>query len=107
MADKFIEDRKAEVANNKILLYIKGTKEQPMCGFSAAVVQIFNGLGKPFKTVDILANPDIRARLSELTNWPTFPQVFINGKFIGGCDIVSEMNEAGELVPIVEEAFKK
>lgn len=106
MADKFVEDRKAEISKHKILLYIKGTKQMPQCGFSAAVVQIFSGLGKPFHTVDILANPEIRSRMEEISNWPTFPQIFINGEFVGGCDIVTEMHERGELEPLVEKAFK-
>ena len=106
MADKFLEDRKAEVARHKIILYIKGTKDMPQCGFSAHVVTIFQGLGKPFETVDILANLEIRERMEEFSDWPTFPQVFINGEFVGGCDIVDEMHRRGELEPLVKAAFK-
>ena len=105
MSDSFIEERKKEVQNNKIILYIKGTKEQPQCGFSAATMQIFNQIGKPYTTVNILANPEIRSRMEEFSNWPTFPQVFIGGEFVGGCDIVTEMYESGELQKIVEKSF--
>ena len=105
MVDDFIAQRKKEVENNKIILYIKGTKENPQCGFSDRTIQIFNQVGKPFATVDILANPEIRSRMEEFSHWPTFPQVFIGGQFIGGCDIVTEMYENGELTPLVEKAF--
>lgn len=107
MSDSFVQDRQREVNQHKILLYIKGTKQAPMCGFSAAVLQIFQGIGKPFETVNILENPEIRERMEEFSNWPTFPQVFIDGEFVGGCDIVSEMHERGELVPLIDKAFSK
>jgi len=100
-----MEDRKKEVTENKILLYIKGTKDQPQCGFSAQTLQIFSQVGKPFTTVDVLTNPEIRRRMQEFSNWPTFPQVFIGGEFVGGCDIVAEMHEKGELEPLVKKAF--
>jgi len=106
MSDRFSEDRQKEISQNKILLYIKGTKNMPMCGFSSAVLQIFKGIGKPFETINILENPEIRQRMEEFSNWPTFPQVFIDGEFVGGCDIVTEMHERGELVPLVEKAFQ-
>ena len=107
MADSFIQDRKAEVGKDKIVVYIKGTPEVPQCGFSAQVVDVFKGLGKPFTAINILENPTLRARMHEFSNWPTFPQIFINGKFIGGCDIVTEMHQQGELAPLVEAAFKR
>ena len=106
MSDRFAEDRQKEISQNKILLYIKGTKNMPMCGFSSAVLQIFKGIGKPFETINILENPEIRQRMEEFSNWPTFPQVFIDGEFVGCCDIVTEMHERGELVPLVEKAFQ-
>ena len=106
MSDRFMEDRQKEIDQNKILLYIKGTKNMPMCGFSSAVLQIFKGIGKPFETINILENSEIRQRMEEFSNWPTFPQVFINGEFVGGCDIVTEMHERGELIPLVEKAFQ-
>ena len=94
-----------EVKSHKILLYVKGTKDQPQCGFSKATIDLFKKLGKPFDCVDVLANPDRRAHVPEYSQWPTFPQVFIEGKFNGGCDIVHEMHEQGDLAPLVERAF--
>ncbi len=107
MADDMLEQIKQEIASNKIILFTKGTKEMPMCGFSARTIAVFKELGKPFKTIDVLPDPRLRQTLSTYSNWPTIPQVFINGKFVGGCDIVTEMHENGELRPLVEEAFKQ
>lgn len=107
MADDFISKRKQEVESEKIVMYIKGSKEQPMCGFSAKAIEIFNKIGRPFKTIDILKNPEIRAHMEEFSQWPTFPQIFIGGEFIGGSDIISEMNQNGELEPLVKKAFEK
>jgi monothiol glutaredoxin len=104
--DQVLQDIEKEVKSHKILIYVKGTKEQPQCGFSAATIQLFNGLGHPFDTIDILANPDRRAIVPDYSQWPTFPQVFVNGKFVGGCDIVHEMHEQGELKAVVDAAFK-
>lgn len=101
-----IEKIQQEINSDKIVIFMKGTADSPQCGFSARTVEIFKSLGAPFRTVDILANPDIRATLPQISNWPTFPQVFIQGKLIGGCDIVSEMHERGELKPLVDEALK-
>ena len=98
---------KKEIAANPIVLFTKGTADMPMCGFSARTIAVFKEIGRPFKTVDILPDPRIRQVLSAHSNWPTVPQVFINGQFIGGCDIVTEMYEKGELKPIVEKAFRK
>ena len=105
MADDFISKRKQEVTSDKIVLYIKGTKEQPMCGFSARAIEIFKKIGKPFSTIDVLKNSDIRSRMEEFSQWPTFPQIFIAGEFVGGSDIISEMDQAGELEPLVKKAF--
>ena len=105
MTDDFAQRMQNLVDQNKILLFVKGTKSEPQCGFSAQTIQIFNQLGKPFDTVDVLAHPEIRSRMEEFSKWPTFPQVFIDGRFIGGCDIVTEMYESGELEPLVEKAF--
>lgn len=93
-----------EVKADKIVMYIKGTKDAPMCGFSAATVSIFSKLEKPFKTIDVLANPDRRQFVPQYSQWPTFPQVYVNGEFIGGCDIVHELYESGELQQILEKA---
>ena len=105
MSQELLEQIKKEIDDNPILLFIKGSKEMPMCGFSARTIEVFNQIGKPFKTVDILPDPAIRQTLSAHSNWPTIPQVFINGKLVGGCDIVMEMYEDGELQKLVDGAF--
>ncbi|HVN63963.1 MAG TPA: Grx4 family monothiol glutaredoxin, partial [Candidatus Binataceae bacterium] len=91
--------------NNKIMIFMKGTRNFPQCGFSAATVQIFEELGVPFETADVLADPELRDAIKRFSNWPTIPQVFINGKFVGGCDIIREMHESGELEPMVKAAL--
>ncbi len=93
-----------DVKSNKILMFVKGSKAMPQCGFSAATISIFNKLGKPFETRDILANPDLRRLVPAYSDWLTFPQVFINGQFVGGCDICTELFEQGELQKLVESA---
>ncbi len=99
-----IQRIESAIAGNKILIFRKGTRNFPMCGFSAATVQVFDQLGEPFETVDVLADEEVREAIKRYTNWPTIPQVFINGKFIGGCDIVRELYESGELQSMVKEA---
>ena len=106
MPDELLEKIKKEIESNPIVLFTKGTKEMPMCGFSARTIAVFKELGRPFKTIDVLPDPRIRQTLSTYSNWPTIPQVFIKGKFIGGCDIVAEMHQKGELRPLVEAAFE-
>ncbi len=88
---------KQDIADNSVVLFMKGTPVFPQCGFSAAVVQILTHLGVKFKGVDVLADSSIRQGIKEFSNWPTIPQLYINGEFVGGCDIVREMFEAGEL----------
>jgi monothiol glutaredoxin len=85
------------ITENPVILFMKGTPEQPMCGFSARTVAILQSLGKPFAAVDILPDPRIRQELSALSNWPTIPQLFVEGELVGGCDIVTEMYQSGEL----------
>jgi monothiol glutaredoxin len=85
------------ISENSVLLFMKGTPDQPMCGFSARTVAILQSLGKPFAAVDVLPDPRIRQELSALSNWPTIPQLFVDGELVGGCDIVTEMYESGEL----------
>ena len=104
--EKILADIKHEIAGNTIILFVKGTKDEPRCGFSARAIAVFKELGKPFKVVDVLPDPRIRETLQAHSNWPTIPQVFIKGKFIGGSDIVLEMHQAGELQTLVEDAFK-
>jgi monothiol glutaredoxin len=88
---------KQEISENPVLLYMKGTPVFPQCGFSARVVQILTTLGVKFKGVDVLADPAIRQGVKDFSNWPTIPQLYVKGEFVGGCDIVSEMFESGEL----------
>jgi monothiol glutaredoxin len=83
---------------------MKGTQDMPMCGFSNSVVQVLSQYGVEFKDVNVLENPEIRVKLSEYSNWPTIPQLFINGELIGGCDIVMEMDTKGELKDILKKA---
>lgn len=91
------------IDSNDVVLYMKGTKSFPQCGFSAAVVQILNHLEVDFQDVNVLADESIRQGIKEFSNWPTIPQLYIKGEFIGGCDIVREMTEAGELQDLLKE----
>jgi monothiol glutaredoxin len=93
------------VQQNKILVFLKGTKLMPMCGFSNNVVQILNTLGVPFETVNILDDNELRQGIKEYSNWPTIPQVYINGEFVGGSDILIQMYQTGELQQMVEVAL--
>ncbi len=93
------------VASNKILVFMKGTKLMPQCGFSNNVAQILNSLGASYETVDVLADYDIRQGIKEYSNWPTIPQVYINGEFIGGSDIMIELYQNGKLQEMVEVAL--
>lgn len=92
----------SQISNNRVILFMKGTKEMPQCGFSAKVVQILNSHGVDYETVDVLADPEIRQGIKEYSQWPTLPQLFVDGKFIGGCDICVEMEASGELEPILK-----
>lgn len=89
-----------DVMGNDVVLYMKGTPVFPQCGFSAAVVQVLGGLGVKFKGVDVLTDPAIRQGIKEFSNWPTIPQLYVKGEFVGGCDIVREMAETGELMEL-------
>ena len=102
-----LETIKEQVETNPVLIYMKGSPDQPQCGFSAQVTQMLKACGEKFAFIDILANPEIRANLPQYSNWPTFPQLFVEGELVGGCDIVTEMYENGELEPIVKQAAKK
>lgn len=97
-----IEQIEAQIKDNPVLLYMKGDREQPQCGFSNRAIQILQACGVKFETVDILANPDIRAELPRHANWPTFPQLYINGELVGGSDIMFEMYESGELQEMLQ-----
>ena len=93
-----------DIENTPIMLYMKGTKEQPMCGFSARVVNILNQHSVVFQDVNILEDPEIRIKLSEYSNWPTIPQLFVKGELIGGCDIVIDLEGKGELGGVLGNA---
>ena len=99
LKEKIIND----IENNPIILYMKGTKERPMCGFSAKVVNTLKIHSVVFQDVNVLEDPEIRVRLSEYSNWPTIPQLFVNGELIGGCDIVMEMDGKGELRDVLKK----
>jgi monothiol glutaredoxin len=91
-----------QISSNSILLYMKGSPDQPQCGFSAQTVQCLMACGTRFAYVDILSNPEIRATLPKIANWPTFPQLYVNGELVGGCDIITEMHSKGELQTLVD-----
>ena len=97
-ANATVIDRiKQDITDNHVVLYMKGTPVFPQCGFSAAVVQILTTVGVKFKGIDVLADPEIREAIKEFSSWPTIPQLYVKGEFVGGCDIVREMYESGEL----------
>ena len=98
---------KQQIAESPVLLYMKGTPQFPQCGFSARTVEALTQVGEPFAYVNILENPEIRATLPRIANWPTFPQLWVKGELIGGCDIVMEMMQRGELAPIIKDASPK
>jgi monothiol glutaredoxin len=99
-----IDTIKQQIENNNILLYMKGSPNQPQCGFSARTVQALMACGERFAYVDILSDPDVRANLPKYANWPTFPQLWIGGELVGGCDIITEMFENGELQTLIKES---
>ena len=102
MSDNVQDKIKNQIENNKVILYMKGSKEMPMCGFSARVVEILNSYEVDYETVDVLLDQDIRQGIKDFSNWPTLPQLYVDGQFIGGCDICVEMHNSGELEPIVK-----
>ncbi len=98
-----LEQIQNDVASHEVLLYMKGNDKFPMCGFSATVVQILKTLGISFKAIDVLQDPDLREGIKIFANWPTIPQLYIKGEFIGGCDIVRDMYQTGELQALLSE----
>ena len=92
-----------EISSNDVVLFMKGTPVFPQCGFSAAVVQVLNHMGVKFSSVDVLTDPEVRQGVKEFSNWPTVPQLYVKGEFVGGCDIIREMFEAGELQQMFQE----
>lgn len=92
-----------QIKDHSVLLYMKGTPQFPQCGFSARAVEVLTQIGRPFAFVNILENPEIRSTLPLIANWPTFPQLWVNGELIGGSDIILQMYQSGELKPLIEE----
>ena len=103
MTTPAIEQIKKDITENDIVLFMKGTPMAPMCGFSAAVVQVLTHLGVKYKGINVLADNDVRQGIKDFSNWPTIPQLYVKGEFVGGCDIVREMAEAGELQTLFKE----
>jgi monothiol glutaredoxin len=104
MTDATVAQRiKDDISSNDVVLYMKGTPVFPMCGFSAAVVQVLGHMGVKFKGINVLEDPSIRQGIKDFSNWPTIPQLYVKGEFIGGCDIVKEMFENGELKDLLAE----
>lgn len=98
-----IERIKAQIENTPVLLYMKGTPDFPQCGFSAKAVSCLKAQGQPFAYVNILQDPEIRAELPKYANWPTFPQLWVKQELVGGCDIIVEMHESGELTELLQD----
>ena len=98
--DQFIAN---EVKSNDVVVFMKGTPQFPMCGFSGQVVQILDYLGVPYKGLNVLENDELRQGIKEFSNWPTIPQLYVKGEFVGGCDIIREMFETGELGQLMKE----
>ena len=105
MPRNIMDEIRQEVAANKVLVYMKGTPSFPMCGFSAATVEILRDTGYPFSHVNILEDQEKREAIKTFSSWPTIPQVYVAGKFIGGCDIVQELHASGELQTLLKDAF--
>ncbi len=97
------DEIRQEVTSNDIVLFMKGTPQMPMCGFSGQVVQILDYLGVPYKGINVLANDEIRQGIKDFANWPTIPQLYVKGEFVGGCDIIREMFQSGELTSHLNE----
>lgn len=104
MSRDILKEIDQEVKANKVLLYMKGSPEQPQCGFSYRVVQVLNEVGKPYAYVNILADQEKREAVKQYSSWPTFPQLYVNGELVGGCDIVTELYESKELQQMLEDA---
>ncbi len=98
-----LDQIKAEIEANDVVLYMKGTKEMPQCGFSSRVAGVLNYLGVTYKDVNVLADADIRQGIKDFSDWPTIPQLYVKGEFVGGCDIVTEMTLSGELDKLFDD----
>ncbi|MFY9590330.1 Grx4 family monothiol glutaredoxin [Rickettsia endosymbiont of Halotydeus destructor] len=104
LENKSFEFIKNEIANNDVVLFMKGTKESPMCGFSGTVVAILEKLAVEFRDINVLSDPELREAIKNFSDWPTIPQLYIKGEFIGGCDIVKEMYQNGELAALLKRS---
>jgi len=107
MDQALLGEIRTAIAENKVVLFMKGNPDFPQCGFSAATVQILREIGAPFVAMDVFSHPDFRATLKEYSNWPTFPQLYVDGKLVGGCDIVREMHARSELKPLIDKALAR
>jgi monothiol glutaredoxin len=101
-----IEKIKTQLSGSPVLLYMKGTPDFPQCGFSATAVRALNAVGAKFESVNIFEEPEVREALKQYSNWPTYPQLYVNGELLGGCDIIVEMYNSGELKKVISEATK-
>ena len=102
-----IERIKSQLSSNPVLLYMKGTPDFPQCGFSATAVRALNAVDAAFESVNIFEDPELREALKQYSNWPTYPQLYVNGELIGGCDIIVEMYNSGELKKLIDEVKNK
>lgn len=107
MSDDILENIREQIESNPIIIYMKGSPAAPQCGFSAQTVQCLAGCGERFAYVDVLSHPEIRSTLPKYADWPTFPQLYVEGELVGGCDIITEMYESGELEPLIKAAAAK
>src|SRR5438132_10895214 len=107
IANSIDDEIQQEIKTHKILIYGKGTKQMPMCGFTKETMEFFDKYGYPYELIDVLPNPSKREALTKLTNWPTLPKVFINGNFYGDTDVLGPMEQKGELAPLLKKAFEK
>ena len=107
MSEEILSTIKEQISENPIILYMKGSPQAPQCGFSAQTVQCMVACGQRFAYVDILSNPDIRTTLPSFADWPTFPQLWVDGELVGGCDIIMEMFQQNELQPLIKETAEK
>jgi monothiol glutaredoxin len=103
MSNASLDRIQGEITNNQVMLYMKGTAMFPQCGFSARVVQILTHLGVPFQTANVLEDMELREGIKQFSNWPTIPQLYVQGEFIGGCDIITEMFQSGELETLLTD----
>lgn len=106
MSEDVNQKIKDQINSDRIVIYMKGTRDFPACGFSGAVMEVFKRLNVPFKTINVLADYDVREGIKAFSNWPTIPQIYLNGEFIGGCDIAIDLYEKGELQTMVANALE-